>query len=98
YCAAKIAMMHSDVFSAAVALSGYYHTLQDSTTGDLSGGAPGLRSLNDLQWRLQHQAPPPVSLLLTIPRQEHGRNGYADTRRVLALAPPPPHLASPLVH
>ena len=39
YCAAKIAMMHSDVFSAAVALSGYYHTLQDSTTGDLWGGS-----------------------------------------------------------
>ena len=87
YCAAKIAMMHSDVFSAAVSLSGYYHTLQDSTTGDLWGGSRVLRSLNDLEWRLQHQSPPPVSLLLTISRQEHGRNGYADTRTVPGAGP-----------
>ena len=98
YCAAKIAMMHSDVFSAAVALSGYYHTLQDSTTGDLWGGSRVLRSLNDLEWRLQHQAPPPVSLLLTISRQEHGKNGYADTRRFLALARPPLHVDSLVVN
>ena len=98
YCAVKIAMMHSDVFSAAVALAGYYHTLQDSTTGDLWGGSRVLRSLNDLEWRLQHQTPPPVSLLLTISRQAHGKNGYTDTRRFLALARPPLHVDSLVVN
>ncbi len=92
YCAVKIAMKHSDVFSAAVSLSGYYHTLQDTTTGDLWGGSRVLRSLNDLEWRLQHQPAPPVSLLLTISRQEHGRQGYADTRRFLSLVRPPLHV------
>ena len=72
--------------------------LQDSTTGDLWGGSRVLRSLNDLEWRLQHQAPPPVSLLLTISRQEHGKNGYADTRRFLALARPPLHVDSLVVN
>jgi enterochelin esterase-like enzyme len=94
YCAAKIAMMHSDVFSAGVALSGYYHTLQDGTTGDLWGGSRVVRSLNDLEWRLQHQPAPPVSLLVTISRQEHGSYGYADTRRFLSLARPPLHVDS----
>ena len=97
YCAVKIAMTHSDVFSAAVSLSGYYHTLQDSTTGDLWGGSRVLRSLNDLEWRLQHQPPPPVSLLLTISRQEHGQ-GYADTRRFLSLVRPPLHVDSLVVN
>ena len=59
-------MARSDVFSAAVSLSGYYGTLQHAgpaTCGVVHGL---LRSLNDLEWRLQHQPPPPVSLLLTI--------------------------------
>ncbi len=98
YCAVKIAMTHSDVFSAAVSLSGYYHTLQDRTTGDLWGGSRVLRSLNDLEWRLQHQPPPPVSLLLTISRQEHSRQGYSDTRRFLSLVRPPLHVDSLVVN
>jgi hypothetical protein len=85
YCAAKIAFNHSDVFTAAVSLSGYYHTLKDNTTGDLWGGSSVLRKLNDPEWRLAHQPAPPVSMLVTISKQELGSTGYVDTQRFLSL-------------
>jgi S-formylglutathione hydrolase FrmB len=84
YCAVKIAMMHSDVIPAAVALSGYFHTLRDNTTGDLWGGSSEIRKLNDLEWRLAHLPAPPASLFLAIARTEAGPNGYRDTQRFLS--------------
>lgn len=89
YCAAKIVMESSYTFSAGVSLSGYYHTLQDATTGNLWGGSAVLRDLNDLEWRLQHLPQPPVSLLLTSSRGEGGPNGLADLRTFVSLAHPP---------
>ncbi|MCW2914238.1 MAG: hypothetical protein JWN52_2306 [Actinomycetia bacterium] len=65
YCAAKIAMRHSDRYSAAVSLSGYFHSLQDLTTGDLYGGSRSVRDENDLLWRQDHLPAPPISLLVT---------------------------------
>jgi len=85
YCATKIAFNHSDVFTAAVSISGYYHTLQDNTTGDLWGGSSVLRKLNDPEWRLAHQPAPPISMLVTISKEERGPAGYADTQRFLSL-------------
>ncbi|MGZ4685785.1 alpha/beta hydrolase [Oryzihumus sp.] len=90
YCAVKLAMTHSDVFTSAVSLSGYFATLHDSTTGDLWGGSEVARELNDLQWRVTHLPAPPVSLLLTISREERGAvTGYTATRAFLAAARPP---------
>ena len=89
YCAVKLALVHSDVFAAGVALSGYYHTLHDSTTGDLWGGSSVLRNLNNPEWLLAHQPQPPVSLLLTVGTAERGPNGVRDTRRFLHLVRPP---------
>ena len=87
YCAAKLAMLHSDVFTAAVTLSGYFHTLRDSTTGELWGGSRVLKNLNNLEWRLRHLPPPPVSLLVTTAKDEAGSSGYADSRRFLRPGP-----------
>jgi S-formylglutathione hydrolase FrmB len=84
YCAVKIAMMHSDVIPAAAALSGYFHTLRDNTTGDLWGGSAEIRKLNDLEWRLAHLPAPPASLFLAISRTEAGPNGYRDTQKFLS--------------
>jgi hypothetical protein len=78
-------MTHSETFSAAVTLSGYFRTLQDRSTGDLWGGSAVVRSLNDLEWRLQHLPSPPVSLLVTTARDEAGPGGYAASRRFLDL-------------
>ncbi len=39
YCATKILMDYPALFSAGVSLSGYYHALQDYTTGNLWGGS-----------------------------------------------------------
>lgn len=94
YCATKIAFDHSDVFTTAVSLSGYYHTLKDNTTGDLWGGSAVLRKLNDPEWRLAHQPAPPVSLLVTISREELGPDGYLDTRRFLTLVRNPLRVSS----
>ena len=86
YCAAKLAMLDSDVFPAAVTLSGYFHTLRDNTTGELWGGSRVLKNLNNLEWRLRHLPPPPVSILVTTAKDEAGSSGYADSRRFLDLA------------
>jgi S-formylglutathione hydrolase FrmB len=92
YCAVKLAMRHSDRYSAAVSLAGYYHALQDITTGDLYGHSRPYREANDLLWRLRHLPPPPVALLLTTSRV--GEKNYPQTRRFLALARPPTRVAS----
>jgi hypothetical protein len=89
YCAVKIAMAHSDVFGAAASLSGYYHTLKDSTTGDLWGGSNVLRDLNSPEWVMAHQPQPPISVLATVGLMERGNTGYQDTRRFLSLVRPP---------
>lgn len=89
YCATKLAMTHSSIFTSAVSLSGYYHTLRDGTTGDLWGGSPEVRHLNDLEWLLQHQPAPPVSIYASIGTNELGHNGIVDTRRFASLVRPP---------
>ena len=89
YCATKMALSRSDVFTSAVALSGYYHTLKDGTTGDLWGGSRVLRDLNNPEWLVSHQPPPPISLLLTIGTAERGPNGVRDTRHFAALVHAP---------
>lgn len=94
YCATKLAMTHSGTFSAAVSLSGYYHTLRDPTTGDLWGGSPQVRRLNDLEWLLRHQPAPPVSVLATTGSDERGPNGVRDLRAFAALVRPPMSIAT----
>jgi S-formylglutathione hydrolase FrmB len=92
YCALKIAMRHSDRYSAAVSLAGYYHALHDFTTGDLYGHSKAYRNENDLLWRLRHRPPPPVNLLLTTSRV--GEKNYPQTRMFLASVRPPTRIAS----
>ncbi len=89
YCAAKLAMNYPDTFHAAVSLSGYYTALQDNTTGDLWGGSPEIRNLNDLGWRLAHRPAPATSLLVTISKQEKSDLGYDNTRHFMSLAKAP---------
>lgn len=89
YCAAKLLLTHSSVFTTGAALSGYYHTLEDGTTGDLWGGSAVLRDLNDPEWLLRHQPAPPVSLFATIGTGEVSGTGLRDTRRFVALVHAP---------
>ncbi|QGN57757.1 esterase family protein [Nostocoides sp. HKS02] len=97
YCAVKEAMLHSDVFRAAVSLSGYYHTLEDPTTGNLWGGSQVLRNLNSPEWLLAHQPAPPVSVLASIGQAEGGLGGFSDLRRFLSLVRPPMTASSIIV-
>lgn len=94
YCAVKLAMARSDVFTSAVSLSGYYHTLRDATTGDLWGGSSVVRDLNSPEWLLAHQPAPPISVLTTIGTSEQGHTGISDTRRFLSLVKPPMSVSS----
>ena len=88
YCAVKLAMLHSDVFRAAVSMSGYYHTLEDPTTGNLWGGSSVLRQLNSPEWLLQHQPPPPVSVLTSVGLAE-GSAAVSDAHWFVSLVRPP---------
>lgn len=94
YCAAKITMMNPATFHAAVTLSGYFTTLHDNTTGNLWDGSQVLRDLNSLDWRLQHLPAPPVSILVTTSRDEHGPLGITNSQRFIALARPPMQVSS----
>lgn len=89
YCATKIALTTSNVFSAVVSLSGYYHAISDATTGSLWGRSTVLEDLNSPDWLLQHQPPPPVAILATIGSDERGAEGVVDTHRFLALVRAP---------
>lgn len=89
YCSVKLAMLQPAIFPAAVALSGYYNTLKDNTTGDLWGGSLVLRKLNDLLWRLKNMPAPAVSLLVTTSRDENGPEGHLNTAAFLRLVKPP---------
>jgi S-formylglutathione hydrolase FrmB len=88
YCAVKLAMLHSDVFRAAVSMSGYYHTLEDPTTGNLWGGSSVLRQLNSPEWLLEHQPPPPVSVLTSVGLAE-GSAAVSDNHWFVSLVRPP---------
>ena len=88
-CSVKLSMLQPAIFPAVVAQSGYYDTLKDNTTGDLWGGSPVVRNLNDLMWRLKNMPAPAVSLLLTTSRDESGPEGYVNTAAFLKLAKPP---------
>lgn len=87
YCALKLAMRHSDHFSAAAALSGYYEALKDRDTGDLYGNSPAVRDENDLTWRLRNLPPPPVSVMVTTTRS--GERNLQSTERFVSLIRPP---------
>lgn len=89
YCAVKMALIHPEIFRAAVALSGYYRAIHDSTTGDLWGGSRRVRDLNDPTWRLEHLPQPAISLLIATSRTERGPDGYASAQHFLQLVKPP---------
>ena len=83
-------MLHSDVFRAAVSMSGYYHTLEDPTTGNLWGGSQVLRNLNSPEWLLAAPAAATgLGARSIVSSQERGLGGLSDTRWFLSLVRPP---------
>lgn len=92
YCALKLAMRYSDMFSKAASLSGYYGAIKDITTGDLYGGSQAVRNENDLFWRLRHRPQPPISVLVTTSRV--GEKNKDGTQRFLSLVKPPMRASS----
>jgi hypothetical protein len=58
YCAALLAMRHSDRFGSAVFAAGAL----TPPRGDLYGGSPAIRDEYDPRWRLRHRPPPPISV------------------------------------
>ncbi|MGZ4593580.1 MAG: alpha/beta hydrolase [Actinomycetes bacterium] len=91
FCAVKLAMRHPQTFASAVALSGFYKAVLDSTTGALYGGSTLLRDQSSPLWRLAHLPAPPIGVLATISKQEYT---YPQTVELLKLARPPMQMTS----
>ncbi|MFC4048900.1 alpha/beta hydrolase [Actinomadura syzygii] len=87
FCAAKLAMLHSDRFSAGVSMAGHFHALLDTTTRDLYGGSPALRRNSNLIWRVRNLPPPPVSLLVA--SADVGEKTFPSARTFMKAARPP---------
>ncbi|TYB48086.1 hypothetical protein [Actinomadura chibensis] len=83
-CAARLAMLHSDRFTAAATLDARF----DEPRGDpaLYGGSEAVRLSDDLPWRLRHVPPPPVWLLAAA--DQDGPEA-AQARRFVSLVRPP---------
>ncbi|TYB48085.1 alpha/beta hydrolase [Actinomadura chibensis] len=87
FCAAKLAMLHSDRFSAGVTMAGHFHALLDTTTRDLYGGSPAVRRNSNLIWRERNLPPPPVSLLIA--SADVGEKTFPSARVFMRAARPP---------
>ncbi|MBT2210815.1 esterase family protein [Actinomadura sp. NEAU-AAG7] len=87
YCATKIAMLHSDRFSAAVSMAGHFHALLDTTTRDLYANSLELRNNSDLIWRLKNLPQPPISVLVA--SADVGEKTFPSAQRFMAEARPP---------
>ncbi|MFN2560608.1 MAG: alpha/beta hydrolase-fold protein [Jatrophihabitans sp.] len=83
YCAAKLAMLQSDVFYSGASIAGYYTPLRTAATGDLWAGSAVQRRLDDLTWRLRHLPAPPARLLVL------QSPGVTSDQAFAALARPP---------
>jgi S-formylglutathione hydrolase FrmB len=88
-CAAKLAVMDPQRFTAAVSLSGYFHAIGGLGTGNLYGGSKSVRNSNDIIWRLKHLPLPHVSLLVATSLTEHGADGYGSAQQLLSLVHSP---------
>jgi enterochelin esterase-like enzyme len=89
YCAAKVAMMAPQRFSAAVAMSGYFHAATDRSTRGIFSNQPDLRDQNDLRWRLRHLPAPRTSILVATSADAPGNDGFQAAEEFVHLARPP---------
>src|SRR5581483_361253 len=89
YCAVKLGVVDPGTFGAVAGLSAYFSAEPDASTGELFGGSPAYRNLQDLGWRLKNLPMPAVRLFLATSRNETGPDGYAVQQRFLALVRPP---------
>ncbi|PWI42433.1 alpha/beta hydrolase-fold protein [Streptomyces sp. ICBB 8177] len=92
YCAVKMSMQHPEAFSASVALSGYYSTHNDPTTGDLFGGSAQLKNESDMMWWLKHKPAPDIWTLVTTSRK--GEGNYKQTLAFIKAVKQPMQVAS----
>lgn len=103
-CAARLAMLHSDRFAAAASINGQFNLPTDGQPAGPDGpGGPGpdpyggsrpYRLDNDLFWRLEHLAPPPVAILAAAGTQ--GPDAQ-QASRFASLAKPPMQAGKTLV-
>ncbi|MGN6089111.1 MAG: alpha/beta hydrolase [Actinomycetales bacterium] len=89
WCSFWLSFSHPDQFVAAVSMSGYFHPLQDFTTGDLFGGNPTLEKRENPESLMADGTVPNIAVLATVGRDEGGPYGYADLLRLEQLRRPP---------
>jgi len=90
YCALKLAMMRPDLFTAAGSMSGYYHALPGTNSGNLFGpDQTWNREQNDLEWRLKHLLMPRTSVMIATSHDERWYEGYDAAQEFLSLVRAP---------
>ncbi|MEU6170351.1 alpha/beta hydrolase-fold protein [Streptantibioticus parmotrematis] len=82
YCALKFAMTNPARYGVAAGLSADYGAAQDSQTGDLYAGNAQYKHEQDLNWRMAHMPPAPVSLLVSSSKK--GEGNYKETLQLAA--------------
>ncbi|MFI0447030.1 alpha/beta hydrolase [Actinomadura sp. 6N118] len=87
YCAVKLAMLHSDRFTASASLAGHFRAILDTTTRQLYDRSKQLRQDNDLLWRLRNLPQPPVSVLVA--SASIGEKTYSQAKLFMQAARPP---------
>jgi esterase/lipase superfamily enzyme len=72
YCSMLLALDHPTTFPTVVSFGGYVHAITDVTTGNLDHGSVLHREERDLVWKVRHQTPPAVSILMTAATGDRG--------------------------
>src|SRR5258708_30729544 len=70
-------------------MSGYYHPVPGTNSGDLYGGSKSDRDRNDLDWRLMHLPPPNIAVRVATSKEERYDDGYAAAHPFLREAKAP---------
>src|SRR5258708_32945798 len=64
-------------------MSGYYHPVPGTNSGDLYGGSKSDRDRNDLDWRLTHLPSPHIAVMVATSKEERYDDGYAAAQTFL---------------
>jgi S-formylglutathione hydrolase FrmB len=87
YCSMLLGLDHPNVFHNVVSLGGYTNAITDVTTGNLDGGSAAHRRMRDLLWKVKHEPPPNLSMLMAAATGDRGSVPMAFNMAMAARAP-----------
>ena len=93
FCAAKLMLLHPNLFHAAAGFGGYYTPVEDQTTGDLFGGSQAVEDANS-PLKLYERAGLESGHRLLLITGEDDSDSYAATQKMLAATRGDPNVSS----